>query len=88
MTVRFWDVATGGLCRLVAFPDRTWAVFDADGRFDAANEGRIDGLHWVLGNETFSLDRFRDEYYEPGLLAKYMGFNKEPLRKVVRRLAS
>jgi hypothetical protein len=42
----------------------------------------VEGLHWVVGNEPIALDQLKDRYYEPGLLAKVLGFNKEPLRKV------
>ena len=80
---RLWDVATGKeLCRLVSFQDGSWAVVDPDGRFDASNGGDVEGLHWVVGNEPIALNQLKERYYDPGLLAKYMGFNKEPLRKV------
>jgi hypothetical protein len=80
---RILDTVAGKeLCQLVHFEDGTWAVFDADGRYDAANDGDVNGMHWVVGNETFPLRRFRDRFHDRGLLAKYMGFNREPLRKV------
>jgi uncharacterized caspase-like protein len=82
-TARLWDVASGHeLCRLLSFRDGTWAIIDADGRFDAANAGNVEGLHWVVGMETIALNQLKERYYDPGLLAKYMGFNKEPLRNV------
>jgi WD40 repeat protein len=82
-TTRLWDVATGKeLCRLFTFQDGTWAVHDSENRFDASNGGKVEGLHWVAGLENFPLERFRDRFHDPGLLAKYMGFNNEPLRKV------
>ena len=82
-TTRLWDIDTGReLCSLVSFTDGTWAVVDPEGRFDASNGGDVRGLHWVVGNEPISLDQLKDRYYDPGLLAKYMGFNKEPLRQV------
>ena len=40
------------------------------------------GLHWVVGNEPIALNQLKERYYDPGLLAKYMGFKKEPLRDV------
>jgi len=80
-TVRLWDADTGReLCSLISFSDGTWAVTDPDGRFDASNDGDLEHLHWVVDNEPFPLSEFRDRYHEPGLLAKTMGFNKEPLR--------
>jgi WD40 repeat protein len=80
---RIWDLASGKeLCRLISFRDGTWCVFDAAGRFDAANQGSIDALHWTVGMQTFPLRQFRDRFYDPGLLAKHLGFNREPLRNV------
>jgi hypothetical protein len=37
-------------------------------------------LHGVAGNEIIPLKQLKEERYDPGLLAKHMGFNKEPLR--------
>lgn len=82
-TTRLWDAASGKeLCRLVSFLDGTWAVVDPEGRFDASNGGDVAGLHWVVGNEPIALSQLKERYYEPGLLAKIMGFNREPLRDV------
>lgn len=82
-TATLWDVATGKcLATLASFHDGTWAVVDPEGRFDASNGGNVKGLHWVYNNEPIALDQFKDRYYEPGLLAKIMGFNTEPLRTV------
>jgi WD40 repeat protein len=82
-STRLWDVATGKeLCRLVSFQDNAWAVVDPDGRFDASGGGDVEGLHWVVGMETIALAQLKERFYEPSLLAKYMGFNKEPLREV------
>lgn len=79
---RLWDAATGKeLCQLVSFTGG-WAVVDSAGRYDASDSGDVEGLHWVIGNEPIALDQLKDRYYEPGLLAKLTGFNKEPLREV------
>ena len=82
-TARLWDAATGKeLCSLLSFRDGTWAVIDTAGRFDASNGGEVEGLHWVAGNEPIALNQLKERYYDPALLAKVMGFNQEPLRKV------
>jgi hypothetical protein len=82
-TSRIWDAATGKeLCALVSFTNGEWAVVDSAGRFDAFNGGDVEGLHWVIGNEPIELVQLKERYYDPGLLAKKLGFNKEPLRKV------
>jgi WD40 repeat protein len=83
MTTRVWDAAAGKeLVQLLSFQDGSWAVVDTDGRFDTSNGGGIEGLHWVVGNEPIALSQLKARYYEPGLLAKKLGFNKEPLRRV------
>ena len=82
-SVRLWDPQTSKeSCRVISFTDGTWAVVDPDGRFDASNGGDVQGLHWVVGNEPIDLAQLKERYYDPGLLAKKMGFNKEPLRQV------
>ena len=79
-TTRLWDVSAGReLCRIVGFKDGSWAVVDPEGRFDASNGGDVDGLHWVVGMETIALSQLKERYYEPGLLAKWLGFNKDPI---------
>jgi WD40 repeat protein len=72
--VRVWDPATGKeLCRLANLPGGHWAVCNAEGRFDASNRRDLDGLHWVIGNQTFPLGQFAGRFHDPGLLAKVMG---------------
>ena len=82
-STRIWSLETGEeLARLYSFNDGTWAVIDPEGRFDASNAGDVKGLHWVSGNTPITLSQLKDRYYEPGLLAKIMKFNDEPLRNV------
>jgi WD40 repeat protein len=81
-TVKLWDVASGReLVSLFALDRSDWAVVDSYGRFDAS-PGGMDLMHWVVGLEPVDLAQLKERYYEPVLLAKVMGFNKEPLRKV------
>jgi hypothetical protein len=82
-TTRFWEVATGReLCRAIVFLNGDWAVMDPEGRFDASNGGKVEGLHWVANNEPISLSQLKERYYEPGLMGKVLGLNPEPLRDV------
>jgi WD40 repeat protein/uncharacterized caspase-like protein len=67
---------------LVAFADGGWGFADVQGRYDAAHGGDVEGLHWVVGNEPIALYQLKDRYYDPGLLAKYLGLNKQSLRDV------
>ena len=80
---RIFDVVSGALlASLISFRDGTWAVVDAEGRFDAANGGDVIGLHWAVGLETIALSQLKDRYYHPNLLARILGRNAEPLRDV------
>jgi WD40 repeat protein len=82
-TARLWDTNTARcLCTLTCFRDGTWAVVDPDGRYDASHGGDVEGLHWVVGNEPIALRQLKERYWDPGLLAKIMGFKKEPLKDV------
>jgi len=98
-TIRLWDSAGGGeICQLVSFgSDKEgsrgdgvskhggeWAVVDSAGRFDASNGGDVEGLHWIVDDEVVALSQLKESFYEPGLLAKVLGFNSEPLRDVDR----
>ena len=80
-TTRIWDLNTGKeLCRLLSFRDGSWVVFDAEGRYDST--GNVEGLHWVDGMRTFSLQQFRERDLDSGLLAKHLGFHKDLPRKL------
>ncbi len=82
-TTRIWDLASGKeLCRLISFCDGSWIVFDAEGRYDAP--GPVQGLHWVDGMKSMSVQQFKDDLYDPDLLAKHLGHHREPPRKVAK----
>ena len=68
----------------MSFGDGRWAVTDSDGRFDAANAGDVTGFRWKIGTAPLELKRLRRRFYEPGLLVKELGYNREPLRDVRR----
>jgi WD40 repeat protein len=82
--IQLWELSAipTVLATLIAWPDGRWAVADGDGRFDAANGGDVDGLHWVLGLEPIELSQLKSRYYEPFLLAKLLGLQEERLREV------
>ena len=77
-----WNRAGTELCQLINCRNGGWAVIDAAGRYDASNGGEVEEVGWVVGSEKIALNQLKDRYYDPGLLAKHLGFNKEPLRDV------
>ena len=86
-TTQLWSVETREeVVQLLSFRDKTWAVIDQKGRFDASDGGDIDGLVWVTetpnGPEPIELSQFKDRYYHPDLLARKLGYSDESLRDV------
>lgn len=82
-TIILWDLNTmKSIATLYAFSDGTWAVVDAEGRYDASNAGVIEHMHFVSGMEIIDLYQLKERYYEPGLLQKLLGYNDEPVRDV------
>jgi len=82
-TARLWDASTGKeLCALFSFGDGTWAVADPDGRYDSSDAGDTVHAHFVRGLEVIELRQMKERYYHPGLLARILGYRKEPLRDV------
>ncbi len=67
---------------LIAIDDQEWVVFTPEGRFDASEDAqRL--MHYSYGLEIINLEQLKEMYYEPGLLQKLLGFNRQPLRPVV-----
>ncbi|MDQ3817056.1 MAG: caspase family protein, partial [Acidobacteriota bacterium] len=81
-SIRLWDVNGGReIASLYALDNTEWAVITKDGRFDASPKA-MELMHWVVGNEVVSLNQLKERYYEPHLLPKLLGYNKEPLRNI------
>jgi hypothetical protein len=81
-SVKLWNVPTGELlATLFSFDGADWALVDSEGRFDAS-PGGMKYLHYVSPLTTIALEELKERYYEPGLLSKLFGFNREPLRNV------
>jgi len=92
-TIRVWDPhrpTPAEIVSLVPLDRDDWAVVDPQGRFDASAGGMI-SMHYVVVRqigpgapslEPIDLDQLKDRYYDPGLLAKLLGFSKQPLRDV------
>ncbi len=82
-TMRVWDAST---CRpravLVSFRSGGWAVVDPEGRYDASDPDNSPGLYWMLDSEVIELRQLKERFYAPGLLARILGYNREPLPPV------
>ncbi|WP_197442797.1 caspase family protein [Lignipirellula cremea] len=82
-TCRIWNTATGErIASLASLRTGGWVIIDDVGRYDGSDNGNVEGIHWVVGDETISLPQLKQRYYEPQLLAKTLGYNREPRREV------
>lgn len=81
-TSKLWSAVTGReLATLVAIDSTDWVVTTPSGLFDASPDA-MKLMHYVVGLEVIELEQLKERYYEPGLLAKIMGFDKGELRDV------
>ncbi len=81
-TAKLWSSATGKeLATLIAIGPTDWVVTTPSGLFDASPDA-MKFLYYVQGLEVIELDQLKERYYEPGLLAKIMGFDQGELRNV------
>jgi len=69
--VRLWDTATGERLAEVITTAGGWAVIDRQGRFDGSEQGMND-VGWHARNQEIPLDSLADQFFEPGLLARYL----------------
>jgi hypothetical protein len=82
-SVRLWTAGEHQkweICALYLLEDGGWAVVDPEGRYDASHDGVVAGLHGVIHNQPIALRQLRDRCYEPGLLARCLGFPGAPPR--------
>jgi WD40 repeat protein len=81
-TTKLWNTESGQeLATLIAIDSTDWVVTTPSGLFDAS-AGAIKLMYYVQGLELIELDQLKERYYEPGLLAKIMGFDQSELRNV------
>ncbi len=79
-TVKFWSTDSKELATLVPLNSSDWAVVTRDGAFDASSRG-AELMHFRLGKDIVDLAQLEHGYYEPGLVAKLLGFNGEPISR-------
>ncbi|MEZ0324433.1 MAG: caspase family protein [Fimbriimonas sp.] len=83
-----WDVKPGKerLASIVLMESGEWLVYDEQGRYDASDPNNVTGAYFVMewehGLEPISMPQLKGQFYEPGLLGKALGLDKDPLRDV------
>lgn len=66
--VIIWDVNKGvELVNYITLDQREWMVVNADGNFNAT-EGAFENIIFVKGMESYNVDQFFDEFYQPTLV--------------------
>jgi WD40 repeat protein len=81
-TAKIWERDSGKeIATLIALDSADWVVTTPSGLFDAS-PGAMNLMHFVVGVEAIDLEQLKERYFEPGLLAKLMGFSQDPLRSV------
>jgi Caspase domain/WD domain, G-beta repeat len=69
--VRLWDTASGERLAEVITTAGGWAVIDRQGRFDGSEQGMND-VGWHARDQEIPLDSLAEQFFEPGLLARYL----------------
>jgi WD40 repeat protein len=89
-TIRFYDLQTRKqLAQMVLFSNSNeWAVFTADGRFDASDRA-LKTMYYVRGKEFIPLESLYERYYTPKLLQTLLeGETFDPVPVDVEKLKS
>jgi WD40 repeat protein len=76
----------GNFVQMIHDDENSWLATDAEGRYDATDPANVSGAHYVLewsgGLETIAVEQLKDQFFEPGLLAKILGVDPEDRRPV------
>ncbi|RYG20624.1 hypothetical protein EON82_20000, partial [bacterium] len=81
-----WSSEGKRVATAVAMRDGTWLAYDEKGRYDSPTPSDVRGayytLEWEGGLEPIAMSQLKGQFYEPHLLGKALGIDKEPLRDV------
>lgn len=73
--LRLWDTGSGEKLAEVITTATGWAVIDRQGRFDGSEQGMND-VGWHARDQDILLERLSEQFFEPGLLARYLDEKK------------
>ncbi len=78
-TLKKWNTQTGELLyTFFAVDSADYLALDKDGRYDGTETARK-MLYYACDNEVLDLEQFKGLAWEPGLVSKQNGINKEPV---------
>jgi len=86
-TVKIWDLKTGQeLYTHFLTGGRNWAARTEDGRFYATDDA-MKSVFFVRGMESYALDQFFEDYFQPGLIESvYRSDKKTGQRNLLEKL--
>jgi len=86
-TVKIWDLKTGQeLYTHFLTGGRNWAARTGDGRFYATDDA-MKSVFFVRGMESYALDQFFEDYFQPGLVESvYRSDKKAGQRNLLEKL--
>ena len=76
-----WNLQGQQFGTRISVDSTDWIVTTPTGLFDAS-PGAMKLMHFVVGLEVIELEQLKERYYEPGLLAKIMGYQEGDIRDV------
>ena len=77
-TMRLWSLLSNReIASIVPFKNGEWVVINPRGIFDASPLA-MPRLHFILDNEEISLNQLKENFYEPKMLQKLLGYSDEP----------
>ena len=76
--IRIWTKYGKLLGNLVPLQNGQHTIVSATGQFDATTLA-MDKLSYRQGSESIKLEQVKSKYYEPGILAKLLEFENEPI---------
>ncbi len=78
-SLKRWNAQTGELLyTFIAIDSSDYLLVDQYDRYDGTPAARK-LLYFTCGTEIIQLDQFKDLSWEPGLISKIMGVNKDPI---------
>jgi len=82
--INIWDLSKNDekpKGSIIPLNNSQYVITTQEGLFDATSEAMKE-LHYIKEGKKIDLDQLKDTYYEPKLLSKILGLNKEPIRSV------
>jgi WD40 repeat protein len=77
---KLWNAQNGELlCTFMAVDSTDYLVMDKDARYDGTENARK-LIYYVCNDKVIELDQFKELGWEPNLVAKIMGVNKDSIK--------